>query len=380
MIAAPAARPRLLVAPHLSSPLASSTPAAAPAPPPPPTPVRPAPARPAPVRLLDADPIPAPVDVPTSMALTVTDDQPAAPATQAVPYLNVLMDIKDELDDDEPAPAPANGWVAAIGAIRVGLKERRAAAIGAVAAVLALPAIGYGVASAMRDNRSPEWAQSSSYALVPQAGDTTLARASAPDALRPLAAAGEVQKDTMASAPATATPARSRTAESRPAPRAVADNEPESPVLIPRPVLPRLDSVARSINVPSQNLGASFEVQLQASLAQANRPAAAAAAAATTTPARRVRLIGNPPAPRYPPQLAKSEIGGIVRVRFDVDTLGRPILSTFAVVSTPHSLFAQAVKRVVPDMRFEPARSAGPTPQLVTESVEMGFQFVPLPK
>ncbi|MGH7639195.1 MAG: tetratricopeptide repeat protein, partial [Gemmatimonadaceae bacterium] len=193
----PAARPRLLVAPHLSSPLASSTPVVTP-PPPPPTTRAPAPvptpapipvaAEPAAIRMLENDPLPpaAAVVVPTSTALTVADNQ-AAPSVQAVPYLNVLMDIKDELDETEPAPAPVGGWAATVSAVKTGLRERRAAAIGAVAAVLALPAIGFGVASAMRDNRSPEWAQTNSYALVPQSQDTTLARASAPDALRPLA-------------------------------------------------------------------------------------------------------------------------------------------------------------------------------------------------
>lgn len=376
LMPAPPVRPRLLVAPHLASPLASPPPALAPAPAPTPAPapVPPTVSAPkAPVRLLENDPLPAPVVVPTSTALTVSDGE-AELSPQAVPYLNVLMDIKDELDETEPAPASVGGWAATAAAVKVGLRERRAAVIGAVAAVLAVPAIGFGVASAMRDNRSPEWAQSNSYALVPQAVDTTLARASAPEALRPMVAAGDVQKDTVASAAST-TSARPRTTESRPAPRPQVNQEPETPLLVQRPTVGRLDSVARSISVPTQNLGGSFEVQLQASLANAQRQVASELT--PTTPARRARLIGSPPIPRYPPQLAKSNVGGEVKVRFDVDTLGRPVMGTFAVISSPHPAFAESVKKLVPTMRFEAARTAGPVPQPVNENVEMSFQFVP---
>lgn len=379
----PAVRPRLLVAPHLASPLAASplvaTPpmarAPAPAPQPAPAPM-PVAAQPAPVRLLENDPLPppAPVVVPKSTAITVAENQAAA-STQAVPYLNVLMDIKDELDETEPAPAAVGGWAATVAAVKIGLKERRAAAIGAAAAVLALPAIGFGVASAMRDNRSPEWAQTSSYALIPQSQDSTLARASAPDALRPLAAGGDVHKDTAASAAPHSPPPAQRRNESRATPRPAVEEEPESPLLLQRPAIGRLDSVARSINVPSQNLGAAFEVQLQSSLANVQRTAARELA--PTVPPRRAQLIGNAPVPRYPPQLAKSNVGGEVRVRFDVDTLGRPVISTFAVVLSPHAAFAESVKRLVTTLRFEPARTGGPLAQAVSENVEMSFQFVP---
>ena len=375
----PTARPRLLVAPHLSSPLASSTPpvtlapprTAEPTPMAAPVPALPIATAPAPVRMLENDPLPSAVVVPTSSSVAVADPQ-AAPSPQAVPYLNVLMDIKDELDETEPAPAAVGAWAAAVATVKVGFRERRVAAIGAVAAVLALPAIGFGVASARRDNRSPEWAQSNSYALVPQSQDTTLARASAPEALRQMAAAGDVQKDTAMNAPSSPAPRRS---ESRPTPRPAVEAEPETPLLLQRPVVGRLDSIARSITVPSQNLGATFEVQLQSSLANVQRTAATELV--PTVPARRAQLIGNPPVPRYPPQLAKSNVGGEVRVRFDVDTLGRPVLGTFAVVSSPHAAFSESVKRLVGTLRFEPARTAGPVAQAVSENVEMSFQFVP---
>jgi TonB family protein len=371
-------RPRLSVAPHLASPLAIAAPASPPAPPPSPAP-QPALSRQPTARLIEPDPIPAPVVVPAPVALAVSEPaQAPAPAQSGVPYLNVLMDIKDELEETEPATAPAGGWAAILGAIKVGLRERRAAAIAAVIGVLALPAIGYGVASAMRANRGPEWAQSNSsaYALVPQAADSALASVAAPEALRAPVPA-EAHKDTAASTGSSAAgTTRNRPAEARPAPRPAVVEEPESPVLVQRPIVGRLDSVARSISVPSQNVGASFDVQLQSSLAKAQRRTVAELT--PVIPARRARLIGSPPVPRYPPQLAQSSVSGEVRVRFDVDTLGRPVVASFSVVASPHPAFSDAVKRVLPDMRFEPARTPGPALQAVTESVEMSFQFVPL--
>jgi TonB family protein len=328
---------------------------------------------------VEADPIPAPAAlvVPTPVALAVQDaPQTPAPAPDGVPYLNVLMDIKDELEDTEPTPAPTGGWGAVVGAIRVGLRERRVAVIAAVVGVLALPAIGYGVASTMRANRGPEWAQSNSsaYALIPQTGDSALASAAAPEALRAPALL-DAHKDTTASTGGSSAAAiRTRSTE-RPS-RAAVVEEPESPVLVQRPAMGRLDSVARAISVPSQNVGASFDVRLQSSLANAQRSAVAELTPAI--PARRARLIGSPPVPRYPPQLAQSSVSGEVRVRFDVDTLGRPVIASFSVVLSPHPAFADAVKRVLPEMRFEPARTPGPALQAVVESVEMSFQFVPL--
>ena len=377
MMPAITSRPRLSVAPHLASPLAIAAPVTAPAATAPPAP-QPLPPRPATARVVEAEPVAAPIVVPNPVALTVSESsQPSAPAQTGVPYLNVLMDIKDELDETDPAPAPAGGWAAILGTIQVGLRERRVAAIAAVAGVLALPAIGYGVAGAMRANRGPEWAQSnsSSYALVPQAGDSALASAAAPEALRAPAAATETHKDSTATG-TTGSSSRGRATESRPSPRPVVVEEPESPVLAQRPVVGRLDSVARAINVPSQNLGAAFDVQLQSSLANVQRRTVAELT--PVIPARRARLIGSAPVPRYPPQLAQSSVSGEVRVRFEVDTLGRPIVGSFTVVASPHPAFSDAVKRVLPDMRFEPARTPGPALQAVAESVEMSFQFVPL--
>jgi TonB family protein len=85
------------------------------------------------------------------------------------------------------------------------------------------------------------------------------------------------------------------------------------------------------------------------------------------------RLIGELPKPTVPSQLANVE--GDVRLRFTVDTEGRPVMSTVSVMSSTHPALTDAVKRVIPSMRFEPARSGGPDAKAVTEVVQLGFVF-----
>jgi TonB family protein len=84
-------------------------------------------------------------------------------------------------------------------------------------------------------------------------------------------------------------------------------------------------------------------------------------------------LIGGVPTASYPLQL--TDVEGEVRVRFNVDTNGRPMMSSFKVVSSSHPLFTAAVRRVVPRMRFEPARSGGAESKPVVDAVEIPFRF-----
>jgi TonB family protein len=93
-----------------------------------------------------------------------------------------------------------------------------------------------------------------------------------------------------------------------------------------------------------------------------------------STPQRtRARLIGALPTPRYPDQLIGVE--GEVEVRFNVDTTGRPVMSTFSVVSSPELLFTEAVRKAIIGMRFEPARSGGPKSTAVVDAVDVRFVF-----
>jgi TonB family protein len=85
------------------------------------------------------------------------------------------------------------------------------------------------------------------------------------------------------------------------------------------------------------------------------------------------RLIGSLPTPLYPKEL--SDLDGDVRVRFNIDTNGRPVMSSFAVVASSHPLFTAAVRDAVQRMRFEPALSGGADPKPVVDKVEIPFRF-----
>jgi TonB family protein len=84
-------------------------------------------------------------------------------------------------------------------------------------------------------------------------------------------------------------------------------------------------------------------------------------------------LIGDLPTPRVPAQVA--DVEGEVRVRFSVDAEGHPMMSTIEVLNSPNPLLANAVRKVIPAMRFEPARTGGPNPKPIADLVQIGFQF-----
>jgi TonB family protein len=88
---------------------------------------------------------------------------------------------------------------------------------------------------------------------------------------------------------------------------------------------------------------------------------------------QRARLIGELPTPRVPSQI--SDVEGEVRVRFTVDTDGRPVISTLSVQSSPNPLLTTAVRKVIPGIRFEPARSGGSDSRPINDTVEIGFRF-----
>lgn len=88
---------------------------------------------------------------------------------------------------------------------------------------------------------------------------------------------------------------------------------------------------------------------------------------------QRARLIGELPTPRLPNELA--DIQGEVRVRFNVDTQGRPVMSTIVVETSPNPLLTSAVRAVIPGIRFEPARSGGAESKPIGDVVQVGFHF-----
>lgn len=81
-------------------------------------------------------------------------------------------------------------------------------------------------------------------------------------------------------------------------------------------------------------------------------------------------------APVYPPTLLAKNIEGKAVVQFVVDTLGRVDTMSFAVIETTHAEFAEAVRAVVPAMRFTPAVVSS---RKVKQLVQQPFLFRILP-
>ncbi len=83
-------------------------------------------------------------------------------------------------------------------------------------------------------------------------------------------------------------------------------------------------------------------------------------------------MLSESPKPKYPSVLESSGIAGEVQAQFVVNTQGKADLDQFKVLKSTNELFTQAVKNVLPRMRFSPAMIGGkPVNQLVQQS----FQF-----
>lgn len=85
-----------------------------------------------------------------------------------------------------------------------------------------------------------------------------------------------------------------------------------------------------------------------------------------------VLLRPGAPAPSYPEMLRSAGIAGIVVVEFVVDTLGTVETGSMKLLQTDHDLFAAAVARVVPTLRFLPAEAMG---RKVRQLVRLPFRF-----
>jgi hypothetical protein len=53
------------------------------------------------------------------------------------------------------------------------------------------------------------------------------------------------------------------------------------------------------------------------------------------------------------------------------------VTSTISVVRSSNSLFTAATLKVIPELRFVPARSGGSESKPVSDVVQIGFQFRP---
>ena len=294
------------------------------------------------------------------------DDDAPSLKTATVSYLDALESVREDLEDQFKDEA-----------LGVRTREIFTSAIafvakrGVIAAITIIVLALLGVAIAIDKNAFGESHTTSTDA-------TTSAPISAPVAS---AAANPIPfPNSKPSAPNT----ESSSAKSAAKPRAVEEHSSskkapeksqEQPARVTIPnlstaALSRLDSVAAKAAAVGNHAGDVVSFQPSPSSVSQHR---ATFSEEPTTSAQRARLIGELPTPKVPPQVA--DVEGEVRVRFNVDSLGRPVVETFSVISSPNPLLTAAVRKVIPGMLFEPARTAGPDAKAIGDVVQIGFQF-----
>jgi TonB family protein len=91
------------------------------------------------------------------------------------------------------------------------------------------------------------------------------------------------------------------------------------------------------------------------------------------TPAK---IIGHPPAPRFPDAMLRTgPREGEVVVRFIVNEYGTVDVGSMIVERSDHELFTAAVRDILPRFRFEPARTHAPESKRVASWVSVPFRF-----
>lgn len=83
--------------------------------------------------------------------------------------------------------------------------------------------------------------------------------------------------------------------------------------------------------------------------------------------------LNSNPRPEYPESLRLAHVEGDVRMQFLVDTTGAPDLRSARVLRSTNELFTNAVRSVLPRLRFLPAESGGNKVAVVAEQT---FSFV----
>lgn len=308
---------------------------------------------------------------------SVVDEVPAndAAALQrvAAPYRDALESIREEVETPYESASLSERAGAILAPVLAFLGRRQVVAgivvlvIASLLIAVATDARGWGeinqttaLGAALPTHESPPMAGALTASAVP-------ARLATDD---PISAAG--------SAPVNAAPKAAaqhpRVTEERSAPKKVTEQKSDSRKLaiptLSAGMTSRLDSVAsRAASASSQ---AADPLSFQPAPSSLGTLRTNFASGDQSSP-QRARLIGELPTPRVPFQIA--DIEGEVRVRFNVDVEGRPVMSTLSVVASPDPLLTAAVRKVISGIRFEPARTGGPDSKPVDDLVQIGFRF-----
>jgi hypothetical protein len=306
----------------------------------------------------------------TSVTVPTAPTAMTAPATNAVSFRDLVLSIEKDLDDEEAQDAVPSPFAAAYTAVAALVKDRRKAVALAGGAVVVLL---LGLAADSRAGTEAESANDRAAAHVSAPASRVAATVAAVPAGLPPAVAKQPAETVRSAITNFISSARTKSSESKSEKRSEEREASPPKVVIPKvsqSILAHADSVARSINAPTSNISEAVAsepvtVTSHARLYNAEQD--------NSNGPTRARLIGSVPTPRLPDQLA--DVQGLVKVWVRVDTSGRPVMSTFSIENSPNPLLTAAVKRVITDLRFEPARSGGANSRALVDSVQVGFNF-----
>ena len=301
--------------------------------------------------------------IPSIEPATPGDEESPALATATVSYRDALESVRQELDNPVEEETIGERVLRFLASLTTFLGQRQ---VVAAITIVTLALLGVAVATVKHAFGESDQAVAEVSAALPPTSLVPTAEA------RPIPVPVSSVLNTESSSAKTTKP---RVVEARSTAKKSPEKKTEPPARVSIPnlstaVLSGLDSVAAKaasvgahtsdpLNVPT-NLAAVSQRRATFDDEQSNAP-------------QRARLIGELPTPKVPAQVA--DVEGEVRVRFNVDSLGRPVLESFSVVSSPNPLLTAAVRRVIPGMRFEPARTAGPDSRSIGDVVQIGFQF-----
>jgi TonB family protein len=135
------------------------------------------------------------------------------------------------------------------------------------------------------------------------------------------------------------------------------------------PTAPSVDSVARSATERQR----ASDTDRTGTGERVSPPTSADVENAVITPPK---IIGRVPEPRFPDALLRSgHREGQVVVRFMVNEFGSVDAASMIVERSDHELFTSAVRDILPNFRFEPARTAAPESKPVAAWVSVPFRF-----
>lgn len=320
-----------------------------------------------------ATPLPSVQQVQTREAMPVVPVVPVVqvvPSSSLAPWAGELVALQQEIATRVPMPSRAD----AVFRGEVAPSPSRRPSLATVAIVLIVGAMAaLGITSQLRGKDAmPEYIDYSPPGVTRLGGSPAPAVivATAP-ALEHPAPAGPVTRS-VSEAFAAAVSARTDSTARKDAAREPTP-VPAAPKALPRAFIP-------SITLPDIDAAGRVDAASRRILRDSfpGAPTVARGLAARSEPDRAPtapRLIGAEPQPRYPELLRDLRVQGEVLVQFVVDENGVPDLSTVQVVRSPHELLTNAVRAVLRQFRFEPARTAGPGSKPRAETVKYGFTF-----